>query len=430
MSVTILSQPQEYTPVYSPAWWRASSNQTGQTNFKYLISITDLITNTTVAERIDARPDGECWYNSNTFAEAFISQVVPEGLYGWQLNTNAVRKIRVNIGESYDVSGTNTDFAGTNIDYIVWNGVLNFREYPEYDYNNFIYLGNNLQLITNNKNPDWVFPLTNDPNAEFYSLPEKCADNRSSYLYFHADNLAGYPEILRITGKTWSDVTVFDTFVTNPYQASTTYTDKFLFIDVGYDGLVNIPSGQCTGTYPMNPAACDYWIISDYSSWLPNSGAPQFRPFNYPLKRIERVCEPRFDIITLYYLSKPGSFENFTFTKLSERTLNMTSTSYGKYPYELVGSDISYYTNTGIKKTLSVNEINRIKVTSDWMTEEESTRLKQLVTSPIIYMDAGDGWISVNMVTNSYSEKKKYNERLISVQFDIEYNFNNWSQRG
>lgn len=425
MSVTVISQPQEYTPAYSPAWWRASSTQTAQPNFKYLIKVTDVLTGTEISELVDARPNGECWYNSNTIAEAYINQVTPEGLYGWQLNTNAVRRVKVNIGEYYDVSGTNTYFAGSDIYYYIWNGVLNFREYPEYDYLDYIYAGNNIQLITNNHNPNWVW--SNTGSNIYYSNDEKCADNRSSYLYFHADNLAGYPEILRITGFTYSGVSVFDTYVTNPYQASTTYTDKYLFIDVGYNGLVNMPSGQCTGTYPMNPAACDYWIIRDYSSWLPSSGG---RPRNYPLKRIDRFCEPRYDIITLHYLSKPGSFETFNFSKLSERSMSMTSTSYGKYPYQLVGSDISYYTNTGIRKVLNVNETNRIKVTSDWITEEESTRLKELVTSPIIYMDAGDGWISVNMVTNSYSEKKKYNEKLISVQFDIEYNFNNWSQRG
>lgn len=416
--ITILqSQAGNYLPGYSPQWWRASSTNVGQPNHKYIVWVTDLISGTMIKEKIPARvSDTHLWYNSGTFAETFLTQVNPDGLYDFQKNTGALRKIRVVIGEEYGSPAA--EYGGSNNDYYIWNGVLNFPDFPNYQVNDYIY------NRAGNTNPQWI---TNNHNAAYSygwtarSYDETTYYNRSSFLYCIAP-LAGENEKLEIKGYDSSNNLLSTSYISNTYSAGTTYTDKYTFINVGYKGLANIPVTNVTGTWPIPVSTFDHYTVKDITTVVGN--------VDQPVKTFYVVCEPRFDVVTLHYLSKPGSFETWNFTKLSERTSSVEKTSYGKYPYQLIGSNVTYQTGTGVTQILSVSEQNKIKVSSDWLTVEECKRLKQLVTSPLIYMDEGSGFVNVRMVTNSYTELKKYNSKLISVQFDLEYNHSNWSQRG
>jgi hypothetical protein len=202
--------------------------------------------------------------------------------------------------------------------------------------------------------------------------------------------------------------------------------DKYVFINVGYNGLTNIPGTNVTGTYPIPVSTFAYYEIRDNSTVV---GAGSQTVF---VKRINVVCEPRFDVISLYYLSKAGSFEVLHFTKLSERTSQVSSEGYSQYPYTALGGVIKYDESVSVDRTLSVAERKRIKVNSDWVTTEEIKRYKDIATSPLVYIDQADGYgfVSVKVLPQTYKEQKKYNEKLTSLSFDLEFTHQNWRQRG
>lgn len=429
MAITTNSTPSAYTPAYNPQWWVATSSQTGQPNFRYRLIITDVITAEFVTKDVDPDPSGRLVFDTGSFAEQYITTPNPNGDYGFTVNTGAIRQIRVNIGEVY--GSTPTYYAGSNQTYIVWNGSIDFLEMQSYASGDYLYsTSNNIQLITNNHNPDYTWSPSSNP--EYYSETEKTSDNESTYLYFLGANSL---ERIRVVGFSSDGTQLGSTLIGNPTSGSANYLNNYKYIDVGYNGLLSMPVGQVqSGTYPIPVATYDYWIVYDESSWLPTNPGPG-QPYVYPLKRYNKICEPRYDIVTLHYLTPEGNFETQPFAKLSIRKQEGKKSYYSKLPYEVTGSAptqaVTYDYGAIIQNTLSSTIQESITLNTDWITELEATMLKDLMSSPIVYMSFGDAvsWLSVKVITSSYEEKKKYNSSLISVSFDVQYTHLNVRQR-
>jgi hypothetical protein len=427
--ITLISQPLGYMPVYNTHWWYASSTNTGQTNFKYYITVTDLITSASNIYAEDAAPDLKLYFNSATFARTYITWPNPDGLYGFQKNTGAIRKIRVNIAERWDVAGVPTvNPNATNYDYIVWNGVFDFLDYANFINTNpaaiYQYSTGTPELLTNNLNPLHT-SLYDGINI---SNNEKTFANKRSYLTFLGVSPASdTPKTISIRGYDSNGNLLTETYVTNPYCpsiiGSSDYRNDYVFIDVGYKGLANMPAGQVTaGTWPIPVSTFAYYIILDVSPTL-----IQFVPF----KRIDIECEARYDVLTLHYLGKLGQWETINCSKLSERTTTKQVSDFKVFPYS-VGSFNAYTYSRGVQvqKTLNVDVTDSIKVNTDWVEPWQMTALKECFSSFLIYMDDGVGLIPMKCKDGSYKENKKYNTQLLSASFELEYTHTNHRQIG
>lgn len=419
MAITILSQPQAYMPVYNPHQWVSSSNQTGQPNFKYYITVTDLISSESLVYQFDADLSGLCKFNSATFAETFVTQINPDGLYGFQKNTGAIRKIRVNIGERYGT--TPTTYPGSDVDYIVWNGIYDFLDFPAFQY-------------FNNSPPGaaYYYPLTNGLNTsftlgsttDFMTYDEKTFEDKRSYLYFlNTPSSGNNLTTIMIKGYDANGNLLSNTEITNPYSdIGADYKNGLTFIDVGYKGLENMPAGQVTaGTYPIPVSTFAYYTITDTGSIFGNT----------LLRKYTIECEPMYDVITVHYLAKKGQFETINCSKLSERTASKTSVEFKQFPWYLNGSNkFVYDRGAQVEKTLNVEVQDSIKVNTDWLSEADMTRLKECFSSPLVYMDDGVGLVPVKVSDSAYTEKRKYNEKMLQVSFNLQYSHSNLRQRG
>lgn len=406
MAITIVSQPSAYMPCYNPHWWVATSSQLAQPNFKFYVTVTDLITSNSRNYPIDPDPSNQLKFNSATFAELYMGQVNPDGLYGFQKNNNsstsAIRKIRVNIGEKYGT--TPVVYPGSNVDYITWNGNLDFLDYPSYNYLNFQY---NLAGARNF--------LTHE-----LGRIETTFSGKSNYIYCIPPGNGDLASLL-IKGYDANGNNIANNEIANPYSGGTTYTDKYVFIDVGYNGLQNMPAGQIiTGPIPIPVSTYYSWKVYDYSD-----------PGNLLLiKEIRVDCEPRYDVWTLHYLSKKGSFETINCSKLSEKNETKTVSDFKRLPWAVNGLGVYTY-NRGdqVQKVLNVDTQASIKVNTDWITANESSYLKECFSSPLVYLNDGTGLVPVKITNSSYQEKKIFNGPLISVAFDLEFTHTNHRQR-
>lgn len=433
MAVTNLVQPSAFMPAYNPQWFKSSSTQTAQPNFVYTVVLTDVISGATVTKNIDPDPSGRLVFDAGSFAEQYITQVNPSGLYGFQLNTGAIRQITVNVGETY--GSTPTYYAGSNFNYYVWNGALDTlststRDMQNFAYTDYVYSqSNNVQLITNNRNPSYTWATSS--SQVFYSQAETVTANRSSYLYCLTSATGDFQK-LRVIGYNASGAVVGTNLLLNVYNASSSYLNRYVFIDVGYDGLLNMPSATViSGTYPIPVSTYSYWEVYDESDWLPQVVAPA-QPYIYPLRRYNMTCEPRFDTIELHYMSPQGSIESQVCNKLSIRTHDTLRTFYSKLPYSTSGTGaITYTYGSQIENALTTSTKSKLTINTDWLEEYEVTQLRDAVTSPVLYVDLGSsrGYLAVKMLTNTYAEKRKYNDKLISVQFDLEFTYTNIRQR-
>lgn len=429
MAVTVQSQPQAFMPVYNPQWFVATSTQTGQPNFRYTVVLTDLISSGTITQDVDADPSGNFRMDVGSFAEQYMTQVSPSNLFGFQLNVGAIRKVRVNIGETYDVAGTPTYFAGSNVEYIVWNASLDFLTMFDYAYTNYVMNRSSasFRYLTSTPSLNPLFSAGTPANQP-YMRDDKTYEDRSHYLYC-INPVPGTHESFQritITGYNSAGTPLATTVIANPYAASATYTDKYAFIDIGYEGLENMPGAQIiSGANPIPVSTFSYYDVFDTNTGAGAGGATVW------VKRMYVVCEPKFDLIGVHYLADQGQFDTQVCAKLSLRRIESVKSHYSKLPYRYSGYNVVYDYTSAVENTLTSSSRNKLTVNTDWLEEWEASKLKEAISSPIVYVDLGDtnGMIAMKMVTGSYDEKKKYNEQMFFATFELEYAHINIRQR-
>lgn len=407
MAVTTHKKPELYALAYNPLVFYAKSNQTAQPNFKYKVVATDLISSETQTYWVDADPAGFCRFDAAPFTMSRFSHYLPANTYGWQ-KSNSIRKIRVNIGEYYGTSPT--FYTGTDYDFICWNGVEDVGDFPTFSFSNYLYD----YTVTNYKY------LTAPIDTFAYS-------DRSDYLYVLTKSAGDLKYLLiRTFNSSGSQQGLYK--ITNPYESSSDYKDKYICIDIGVKGLTNIPSGQVTvmsGTFPINWNNVAYYDVSETNS---SSSDPTSRQ----IKRLTVNCTPRFPVYTLHFLKKNGSFETVHFNKRSDFKSAKIEKRYSVFPYVADGvSNYSYSRGTTFSKVLSIEENTTLNLKTDMISSELVDLYKELFTSPLIFLDEGSskGYSQVTYVESSYKLNKAWNDKLFNIQADFLLMSTNYRQQ-
>lgn len=407
MAITVSQEPEDYTPCFSPQIFTALSNQVAQPNFTYTVVVTDMITTENKTYQIPKRPDNYLVFDAATFAKSYLtSHYIPKNVYGWQ-QSDSIRKIRVNIGETYGSTPVYT--AGSNIDYIVWNAAISHEEWPNYDPSDYVYT-----------NPSDIVYLTPGYDDVTY-------ENRSNFLYaLTTSNLD--IDAIRIRTYDESGNQINNSLIANPWTASTTYTDKYLAIDIGHKGLSNIASGDVSGSFPILTNAAFYYDVYDrYISGFGGGGSPIYT--ETLLKRYYIKCEHKHTVHTIHYLAKNGRFETIHFAKRSDQDFTADKNYYKQLTWEMTSGVYSYDPTSPQERISSVETKEKLRLSTDWLSQEMIDEYYEIISSPYCYLDLGtSNYRAVRCVSNSYKVNKKWNETLFSLQLDFELAHSNHSQ--
>lgn len=410
MSITVISSPTDvpyrtYIPSYNNQWFVGSSTQIAQPNFKYTIVVTDVISGDTITESYSANPSGIVEFDASKFSELLMSNYIPINTYGWQLN-DSIRKIRVNIGETY--GSTPTYYVGANVDYHVWNGSLEMLKFSQYNSYTYVY---SVDVNPSINNPVLLSDLKDDTTFS----------NRSNFLYFMVK--VGTTDLPKIIIKTYKVNGAYYTTSTipNPFNTSATYLDNMVCIGVGKKDLDNISSGLVTGTYPILDSQVDrYEILCQITT--------EISPFI--IKKYKIKCSPRFDVYTLHYLSTTGAFETLNCSKVTELNSTKTSSTFKRSPWSNVSNVMTLDYSVAVEQAVVVSVQNGLKLTSDWVTKDELLKFKDLFSSPDVKLDLGtsQGYASVKVTNGNYISKN--NDKLKNLTFDLLFTHNNQRQKG
>lgn len=413
--ITTNQQPSTYTPAYNGQWFESTSSNNNQPNFTYTVKCTDVITSEFVIYNQKKGLSNELVFDASNFSKNYIKHFVPNNQYGWQVCTDGVRQITVNIGETF---GSNPVYAsGADINFFVWNGVLKFLDFPTYNQADYVYT-----------NPAPFKYLFNGTPETGYKMPRGTTyAGKSLYLYFLA-NVTNTFETLRVKSYDASGNLLGTSNINNTYFNDASYRNKYLSIDVGRKGFDNIASGAVTGTFPIIPVNCDYYILFDVNS---SAGTPPAGT-EEAIRRIDILTECRYTVYTLQYLDTDGNFETLHCSKVSEVSVQSDKTAYKQTPYRLTGNTWAYDTFTSNEYTLNSTTTTRLKLNTDWMSEDEADKYRYLISSPKVYLDMGStiGLIPVRVNTNQWIVNKKWNKRLYNVTIDIEYTHIDTFQNG
>jgi hypothetical protein len=149
-------------------------------------------------------------------------------------------------------------------------------------------------------------------------------------------------------------------------------------------------------------------------------------------------CENRYTPITLIWLNKLGTYDSYTFPKVSKKSYNITKKNYNQLEYFIGGDGKAHYYNGDIgndnKPTYNVNYKESRIINSDLINEETYKWLNELLISPLVYIQSSDfndrddfyylyskNLIPITITDSTFNFKTKAVERQFNLTLKIEF---------
>lgn len=133
---------------------------------------------------------------------------------------------------------------------------------------------------------------------------------------------------------------------------------------------------------------------------------------------------PKYDIYRLHWLNSLGGFDAFNFNKVSIKKTGIERKQFKRF------QPLGYSDTFRGKSNYFTKYTDTITLNSDGLTDEQWDGLKELFTSPVIYLEQDSSTLlSVNILESNYDELKYSTNRAINnLTFTIEFAFDNYRQ--
>ena len=137
-----------------------------------------------------------------------------------------------------------------------------------------------------------------------------------------------------------------------------------------------------------------------------------------------------YESIRLTWLNQWGAWDYYTFTKKSIRTTSTKATTYTQLAGTWNEGRYRVDSYKGGKKSFRTNATEKIKMNTDFVTEDFNEVFEELINSPEVYLLQGyqldlnnalNQYVTpVRLTTSSFVKKTVANDRLIQYTFEIE----------
>lgn len=394
MAITINSQPSSYTSMHEPLWFIVGSDNTSETNFKY---VCDIYINNNLVARLKSFPDpnsSKGIFNVSSIVRNYwqsyfkplITLPTSFTYTGSDIYVNYVCKF----GEEYD---------GTTY--------LNLEETDSFAYNwyndfmcNVVsggYLGGNgLATFAG------TFITFRDKN-QLQIDKNKLGSQRMFISYLASEENSDFDFSLNVTS--------YSNGTPTNYVGSTVTDRDFALIDLS-PAAVN----RYLGTSAIT-SLTDYYNVSILENDVVMDTV-----------KVNVDCFPKSDSYNLHFLNSLGGYDTMLFPLVNRQSRTASKKSYGAYDYEYNASTMTMdrknshgiinggNTNFWIEQTLNM------KLTSNWINQTDYTWLKELLFSPEVYLEIiSDTYIPVHITDSTWQEKKIYQDKQFNLELNIEF---------
>jgi hypothetical protein len=139
----------------------------------------------------------------------------------------------------------------------------------------------------------------------------------------------------------------------------------------------------------------------------------------------------KYETYDLFFLNRLGGFDSFRFNRVSKASYDITRKTFRQNPYTLNNTAVTYTYGTDSFNNVQYYQESKQKLTlfSNWINDTESTWLRELVESPVVFVWDGSILRSANITNPMYEEKKWINDKMFNLQLDIEFSFVDKAQR-
>jgi len=140
----------------------------------------------------------------------------------------------------------------------------------------------------------------------------------------------------------------------------------------------------------------------------------------------------KFEQFQFLFIDRGGSLVSTTFNMLSRKKVNLKKTSYRQNTGSFNSTTNTYGYNSWDRGKTRLDTIlnERITVNSNWINEETSAVIDEMLASPEVYhLDTTGTLFAIDILTNTYTVKTRLNDTIFNHKFDFEYSFKNPTQK-
>jgi hypothetical protein len=381
--ITSLINPSGEVSIQDSLWHIASSNNSGQTDFKFVF---DVFVNGVQLVRTKIFPEPT---NGKGYFDA--SQVVRNSIqYDWFTPTNAstpyivlnqpsvsgqiAQTYNIRVGEDY--SGLTTlNLASGNITAYNWTPPV-FKRRKQ---TTSVFAGN---WITNRGN---TIRLN---LGDKLMLPFKCKSSGT-----HVIRIRRYNASNTLIGSNEAELTI----------------GNYVQFDLGQTAINQLFSNSINS----NVKYYDVRIQNPDTSFS-------------DVITFQHVCDNRYTPIALHFMNQYGMFESAIFNKSSRLSMDVERKAYNKRNYVFGASSVDYYNTKNVYYESAINYGSKVdhayKLTMDFPTDEEWIWLSELITTPQVYMELDGNFYPISINANNYEYNKNQNVGLKPFELNININ--------
>jgi hypothetical protein len=140
---------------------------------------------------------------------------------------------------------------------------------------------------------------------------------------------------------------------------------------------------------------------------------------------VEVICEPMYTNYPIHFLNKFGGWETMNFFKVSKKSYEVERKSWKQPAYRVDGSGVVSVKSGSImhpqQSVFHSKFSEKLKVSTDILTDAEWQWLAQLVFSPMVYLQDGSTFYPVTIEESNYEERQYINDRLTSLQLTLSF---------
>ena len=137
-------------------------------------------------------------------------------------------------------------------------------------------------------------------------------------------------------------------------------------------------------------------------------------------------CNPLYTTFNLFFINQYGMFDTARFSKASRLNMNTERKAYQRKEYDFKTSSVEYYDANNVYKESKINYGSKsnwtYKLTMDFPTDEEYQWLSEIITSPQIYAEIDGDYYPVTITATNYEYSKYQNNGLRVFEVEIELN--------
>jgi len=492
MAITLLQTPDQVQPAYNQMIFVAESTETAQPSFNYIVYIKDGATILSRL-KIAADPNGRCVVDIHKHVESLVDFSFDlDTTTTIQDDSDWYSTYTVSIDEEYLVGSVLTEFSGVDTSLQTYNGVVGWVEQADYNYSDYnIAINGVSRLYTSLPQTGFSTDLNSKMYLKSYLFGDYIgASNNRLEIKAYTNSGLDWTEVITIpfaTNNTYAVgpanintstetsgtnfLTINNTYYTLQYkndgnsasgvpctfsgslEAITTSTIEMnnnlfntpsQFIIGNTYTFINQNPSDFNGTYGITnvePVVLNNYSVTltkDTADLTPASSSGISGTYSYDnldaeslLYRIDLNHEcSSYENYNLMFMDRLGSFIPINFNLASSVSGRITKTSYKKSVGSYANNKWSYSTSDRVKSRVNTVVNKTTTVTSNWINEEQSVLIDEMLASPQVYHINEDGlMLAIDILTSSYKVKQRKIDKIFNYQLEFEYSFRDPQQK-